>query len=391
MDRVEYVARTLADRIGERPVGTGSNEAAMKFLSGVAGELGYQVEELPLSCKRWEWDASSLRLGEDAVEIFPSPFSNPLEGRFNIKAVKSVDELRAAEVSNDLLVLHGEIAAEPLMPRDFPFYYPDEHREIIDLLTEKEPAGVVALTGRHPLCGLSPFPLFEDGNLGIPNGYTGDERVPIAVEGRVELRSRSVGTSSRQQVFRKTGAGSGTVLVAAHIDTKYGTPGALDNGAGLATMFAVMEALASTDLPFDMEFLPFNGEEYYEVSGQLAYLDSRSASFGDLRLMVNLDGLGHRASKNAFSRYNLSDRDVQLLEVTLRSSRRALPGEEWIAGDHAIFAFQGVPCVAVTSSNLMEELIRVTHTSEDRLELVDLDLLRAAGETVTELLTRLQL
>ena len=412
MNRTETVLRTLAEDIGARPTGTEESEAANAYLEGMARELGYEVTELHFDCRRWEYGPSSVVPDSAApVSIQPGPFSAPLRGEFPVAVAETFDDLRTLEARGCLLLIRGELAAEPLMPRDFPFYYPDEHREILDLLLDRRPACVLALTGKHPLCGLSPYPLFEDGDLGLPNAYAADPRGEIAGARavRIELDSASVPAKGRQLIFSRKGrggAGAPRVVLAAHVDTKYETPGALDNAAGLATAVAVMERLRDAELPFALDVVPFNGEEYYEVSGQLAYLAHRAPSAEATRLMINLDGLGHRDSVGAFSFYNLgedaaaatpadpgapAEKAAARLSAATRAAidehPRATVGDQWISGDHAIFAFRGIPCVAVTSSNLMEQVVHLTHTPADTVDEVDVGLLDATAEVVAELVT----
>jgi aminopeptidase YwaD len=61
-------------------------------------------------------------------------------------------------------------------------------------------------------------------------------------------------------------------------------------------------------------------------------------------------------------------------------------GEEWYAGDHAVFAFRAVRCMAVTSSNLMETVIQLTHTAQDTIEQVDPGLIEDTAVVIAEIL-----
>ena len=49
-------------------------------------------------------------------------------------AISSMDELERSNISARLLLLHGDIAREQLMPKNFVFYNPVEHQRIISLL-----------------------------------------------------------------------------------------------------------------------------------------------------------------------------------------------------------------------------------------------------------------
>ena len=66
----------------------------------------------------------------------------------------------------------------------------------------------------------------------------------------------------------------------------------------------------------------------------------------------------------------------------------AAPGAEtrqWISGDHGVFAFRGIPCVAVTSSNLTERVVKLTHTAADTVDEVDVGLLDVTAEVIAKL------
>ena len=380
--RAEEVCRTLCSSIGARPVGTTANNEASSYLLSLAKQWNYDITSLPFACQEWRYEPSTLH----RTPIHPGPFSPPLQGRFEVTVVERLTDLRKKQFSNRLLLIRGAAAAEPLMPKDFPFYYPEEHKEIIELLQAKRPAGIVALTGQHPLCGLNPFPLFEDGNLGIPNAYATEEAEPIPAQVEIDLRSQSHSSSGSQLVFTRRGASHKRVVLCAHMDTKYDTPGALDNASGVAVLMAVMEQLKDAPLPFTVEFVPFNGEEYYGVPGQLSYLGVQGAGEQPPHLVINIDGIGHRDSRNAITLYNFEEATTARARELVEADESAEMGEPWIAGDHSMFAFQGIPCVAVTSSNLMETVVGLTHTPADTIENLNFRLLDSAVGFIMKLL-----
>ena len=387
MNRTEAVIRRLVSQIGERPVGSDANNEACLYLAGLGEDMGYETHHIPFECLRWDRGPSSLRVEGREIEIHGGPFSPPLDGSFDIEHVSTVEELRDVDMQGKLLFISGPLAADPLMPKDFPLYYPDEHKEIIDLIEKGAPAGIVAFTGKHPLCGLDPYPLFEDGGLGIANAFAREDQRPGASKGDIYIESSTRLVPSRQLVFSRDGASARRVILCAHMDTKYGTPGALDNGAGVATLVGVMERLRGTELPFSLDIVPFNGEEHFAVPGQLAYLEDNANLMETTALVINIDGVSHGDSRSAFSYYNLEKRSE--IDGIIEEHDAAIPGEPWIAGDHAIFAFRNIPCIAVTSSNLMETVLDLTHTKEDRLDKINFALLEDTADIIADILRSL--
>jgi len=363
-------------------VGTPANNEATSYLLSLAEQWKYAITSLPFVCQEWRHEPSSLH----TLRIHPGPFSLPLRGSFEVAVAETFAELRQKQITDRLVIMRGAAAEEPLMPKDFPFYYPDEHRKIIDLLQARRPAGIVALTGKHPLCGMNPFPLFEDGNLGIPNAYAAQPPEPLPSHVEIDLRSQPYRSTGRQLVFTRPGTSPERVVLCAHMDTKYNTPGALDNAAGVAVLAAVMEKLRHNPLPCAVDFVPFNGEEYFGVPGQLGYLSALRAETSLPDLVINVDGVGHRDSRNAVSLYNFDEASTARTLELVEADENATMGEPWIAGDHSMFAFQGIPCVAVTSSNLMETVVGLTHTPADAIENVDFRLLESAAALIVKLL-----
>lgn len=371
----------------ERPIGSGNNLELVNFLSRGMAQCSFEVESIPLKCKTWGKGSSSLERARVSFDICPGPFSPGFEGVVSqLIYADSIDFLKTEDIRGKFLLLFGDICKEPLMPKDFPFYYPEEHKALIDLLEEKKPAVVVAATGQHPMSGENPFPLFEDGNFSIPNAFMSAESVRelFHLKGPVNLllNSEVKDVDSQQLIGRKTGQGKKKVVICAHMDTKYGTPGAIDNGAGVMALLETLRLLRDYQGKFDLEFVPFNGEEYFGVSGQLAYLEQQEISYDQIALVINMDGLGHKNGKVAVSHYNIQD-EKPFDQVMVRFPALTR-GPVWYSGDHSMFAFQGVPCLALTSSNLFEEVVLLTHTPNDTPDHLDFDLIRETAAFVAE-------
>ena len=165
------IEKHLKKIIGERPVGSKKNLKVISYLKNCAEKLNYEVIEIPFDCQIWKPKKSIIKINGKKIEIFASPFSSYFKAEKEIAVVNNFEELSNADLTDKIVCLQNEISKEPLMPKNFPFYYPDDHKNIIETLERKRPAAILAVTEKHPMCGLMPFPLFEDGNFLIPSAY----------------------------------------------------------------------------------------------------------------------------------------------------------------------------------------------------------------------------
>ncbi len=376
---------------GERPLGTEANRQAAEYIAGEAARMGYDVQRFAFKCIRWEKKESFAERGGVKVEVFASPFSPAFDQFCDVVGVETTGQLKRARCDGKILLMRGTIAKEPLMPRDYPFYFPDEHKEIYALLSERKPLAILAKTGPHPACGLDPAPLFDDANFRIPSAYFGAEPADtlFAAQGKIRLKidSKTFPETGEQIVARKkaTGVSQGKIAIFAHMDTAYGTPGALDNAAGVAVLLAAMEGLKNYSGPYDLEFIPFNGEDSPMVKGEMAYLENFGREMMDIRLGINIDAIGCKGSKTAVSDYNLADERQVWLDGEIAKHKQIERGPAWVESDHSIFVVRGVPCLALTSSNLRESVMSISHTPQDTKERVDRELLIEAADFVAEL------
>ena len=382
----------LEEIVVERPVGSDANNSVLDIIQEEAFQRGCTVISLPFECKLWERGKSFIEEGNVAYEIYPSPFSKPYDGFGDIAVIQSLEELTRTNINEKILILQGEIAENPLMPKNFPFYYPYEHKQIIDLLEEKKPKAVIAVTGKHPMCGLNPFPLFEDGNFSIPSAYINRLTANNILKHHNNMHlctdSKTINVRSRQILATKKAKGNsiGKIIVCAHMDSKYDTPGAIDNAAGVAVLLEAMDKLKDYDGIYDIEFVPFNSEEYYEVNGQLEYLDYMDNVADPVKLVINIDGSCHKDSQIAFSTYNFEEELSTKLATEAARNGNIVKGMEWYAGDHSMFAYRGIPCIAVTSSNLFESVLDITHNKRDTIDQINYTLIKETADFLAGLI-----
>lgn len=376
----------------ERPVGTAANDEIVDYLEKQFKDMNYSVQSLPFNCVTWKKGESTLVMDNHIFEVEPSPFSEPFKGSGKLSIVKTVDELKDIDCNDAILVLAGKLTESPLQPKNYPFYYPDEHKNLISLLEKKKPKAIIAVTGRNPLNGQNPFPLFEDGNFLIPSGNISEQTLlkieAIGLWGEVvnlTIDSHKSLAKSRQVVAsKKTKKSAGKIVIGAHMDTKYNTPGALDNATGVAVLLKVAETLKYTS--YDIDIVPFNSEEFYGACGELEYLKLIDNEKDKVKLMINIDSPCHKGAETAISFHNLNDSMGEIINFTMSNSQSIVKGREWYAGDHTTFIFRGIPCLVVTSSDFFIGALEYTHTPKDILETIDFEMVNHTAQYIIKVI-----
>lgn len=142
----------------------------------------------------------------------------------------------------------------------------------------------------------------------------------------------------------RRGSSDREIIVCAHYDTMYGSPGANDNGSGLLCAARLARRLAATDLPGDtcIRIIFFGGEEMCQL-GSRDYLARRKAggTDGSIDLVLNLDMVG----RGDFFWPWVDDSTQGALEQALQAEPCPHPVEILnppLAGDHYPFHEEGI-------------------------------------------------
>lgn len=384
-DRLAERARAHLQRlcvdIGARPTGSHGNRSATTYLAEVFADLGCEVATPRFDCLDWVDGDVRLEVGGERFAASAGPFSPGCRVEAPLAVAATIEELEAGGLEGRVLLVRGYVAREQLMPKGFTYYNPERHQRIVAALEAARPAAVVAATGRDPglAGGLSPFPLLEDGDVDIPSVFLteaeGERLASLAGrEVRLESRARRVPSWACNVVATRGPGRPRRVIVCAHVDAKLGTPGALDDAAGVVTLLLLAELLAERGgdgAEIAIEFLAMNGEDHYANPGERAYFAANEGRLDDVVLAINLDGVGYREGPDAYSTYGCG----AALEASVAAAMAAEPGfvagPPWFQGDHAVFAMHGVPALAVTSERVEELMEAVIHTPADTIDLVD--------------------
>lgn len=375
-----YCLDVLCNRIGERSVGSEGNRLATAFLEKELSDLGWRTTAAEFDAIDWHDGGATLECKGLTFEVFTGPYSLPFKGSAQMLTASTIMELDQAEIEGKIILLHGEIAREQLMPKNFVFYNPEEHQKIISLLENGRPAAVIGATGRNSALagGVYPFPLIEDGDFNIPSVFMTEEEgsrlLPFAGS-TVSLTSVSerIPGKGYNIIAAKGPEDAGRIVVSAHIDAKKGTPGAIDNATGVVTLLLLAELLRDYDGPRQVELVAFNGEDYYAVPGQMNFIAANQGKFSSMILDINIDGAGYQEGMSAFSEFGLPDDLSARMKRAISRYPGITTGPQWPQGDHSIFVQFGVPAVAVTSKWFIDNMENqdVTHTPKDRPEITD--------------------
>lgn len=376
-EQAELYLDTLCFKIPNRCVGQKGNVMASEYFDHTLKSLGWNVKKQMFSCIAWKEEKAVLKSGKKVFKARVSPYSLEFSGERELICASNLKELENVDARGKILLLHGELAAEQLMPKNFVFYNPDSHKKIYSILESKQPMAIITATGRNAELsgGVYPFPMIEDGDFNIPSVYMKDTDGKILVRPageKIELSFKSKRLPA--QGWNSSGIkgkGLKKIVVCAHIDAKEFTPGALDNGTGVVVLMLLAELMKDYKGNNALEIVALNGEDYFAASGQMEYLKRNKARMKDIALAVNMDGAGYKGEKICFSFYGVKKEKQNAIKKVLQKYKGIIQGKEWYQGDHMIFSMNKVPAMAITSANFEELCQKITHTKKDVPSLAD--------------------
>lgn len=376
---VSYL-KTLCEEIPERSVGSEGNRRATSFFEKELSSLGWQTERSELDVIDWEDGEATLQVADQSFNVWVSPYALGCSVQAPLISVSCLEELERQDITGKILLLHGDIAKEQLMPKNFVFYNPEEHQKTIALLEQMQPAAIISATSRNAALagGVYPFPLLEDGDFDIPSVYMTEEEGGkllsyIGKPAMLQSRSTRIPAKAFNVVARKGKNIDERIVITAHIDAKKGTPGAIDNATGVVVLLILAELLKDYDGHRLLEIVAFNGEDYYAVPGQMDYIRKNQERFDNIVLNINIDGAGYIEGKSTFSLFGLPEEMRENVNGVLAKYDGITEDIQWPQGDHSIFVQQGCPAIAVTSKWFIDHMDSqtITHTPKDNAGIVD--------------------
>ncbi len=395
---IEGFLQDLCLNIGERPTGSKNNRLAQEYLGRILQRQGYQVEYQEFDCIDWHWSSISLHLGDQSLPAFVAPYSQPCDIHAPFELIGSLEQLASADLADKIAVVYGDLTREPLLPKNFPFGKPAEHQRIIHLLEEKSPKAVITASKEENQQG--PTPIIEDGDFDIPCAMLSNvgaqplfarasQPLTLKIESsRKDVRAANVIARSVSPASSSSAKAGGRkkIVLSAHLDTKPGTPGALDNASGLATLLYVAELMQYKRDEFALELVCFNGEDHYSNAGEVAYLERYQSGFQNILFNINCDGLGYKQGKIGLAYHSCPAELVSICERLRQDYQLIRLIDPWPQGDHMIFVMHNVPAFSFTSVEAGSVPAKIIHTMLDTIDLLDAESILSTAMFIKQLI-----
>jgi aminopeptidase YwaD len=389
LNMIQAHLHKLSERIGARPTGSPANLRAAAYIRQAMLDTGLGIEEQPFACLAWNDQGSHLESAGCCLPAMTNPFSPACDLTAERVTASTLAELDALELRGQIVILHGELSAEPYFPKHFPFLTLQGQQQIIRRLEERQCGAIIAVSPK--LADLDP--IFEDGDFHIPSVTVAAEvgkQLIQQPDRSLHLRIDSIVRPAQgANIIGRLGKSKQRILVCAHFDTKPNTPGACDNAAGVAALLALAQQLKAQPIASAVEFVAFNGEDYYAASGEVAYLEKYRNTFADIALVINIDGVGVRGTNNSIAFFACSEPLVALARRSLTKQPTFVEVEPWPQGDQTLFWPQGVPTLALSSQEINGLIGSVIHTPHDTLSFVSAEQIMAVVDFVYELVSSL--
>jgi len=396
LERAQFYLNKLCLDIPDRRVGSFGNQMATEFFAEYIASFGFRTECPEFSCIDWDHGAVRMEVDGRSFEVLISPYSLACDVSAPLISVSSIQEIERIDSSDKILLLHGDIAKEQLMPKKFPFYNPETHQQIYHQLESKQPLAILAATSRNPELagGVYPFPLIEDGDFDIPSAYMTAEEGKRLFDHVGKVASLFIDAQRHPatgcNVLGWKGGDAGQrIVVCAHIDAKEGTSGALDNATGVVVLLILAELMKEYQGNLELEIVAINGEDYYAASGEIQYVERMEGRWDEILLAINMDCAGFYKGRTEYSLYGCPEKMSKAIRDVFDSQAEFVEGAPWYQSDHSIFIQNERPAIAITSDNFMELSTDITHTPKDHPDLVDARKLVQIAEAVKSVILTL--
>lgn len=360
----------LSGEIGPRPAGSEGQRRSEQYLAEFLAGCGLAVEIQRTDCPRWELKDLSLRVDGRALDAIANPYAPACHVSAPLVCVRNLAELDQARLDGSIAVLAGDLTTAPFNPRNFDIYRNEAQDQIISTLERKRPLAVVTVSGRA-----APVPLIEDADFPLPSvtvpREVGAELISAAgqtAQLRIDVTRQASYTANI--IARGPGVAEQRLIVCAHYDTKFYTPGAIDNASGVAALLGLAGLLQNADGLSGVEFVAFGGEDSW-YPADAAYVRQNASYLRAISAVMNVDGVGVRGYRDSVTFLACPEAMVDAVLGVKARYPEITQVPPWYAGDHSLFWPRGIPSLAVTSERSLDAQNLILHTTLDTTDQVD--------------------
>ena len=234
------------------------------------------------------------------------------------------------------------------------------------------------------------LPIFNIGKQDVSLLETAVEnRTPVYID--VHIRYIS-GTPSSNIVGTLYGRSSDEILVLAHADTVYSSPGANDNTASMITMLMLAHAFSGTTPDLTITFIA-TGTEEYGFLGARHYAKKRESegTLKNIKFIINFDSLTYGPNLWIYS----IDKKIQSILKAIHEELNINGTPEFFDSsgfklDAMPFSKSGARAVYINSRGYDEKTLHLWHRPEDLPETVHVDCVENSFLVFREFISRIQ-
>lgn len=374
----------LCDDFGGRLTGSPASEGAMKVLIKELSALGLKPEQQKFTMPGW------VR-GDDEVTLL-APLPSPRRLRVAALSYTQPHAPFEAEVvdigqgrDEDFAKIEvrgkiGLLAANTSVPRGLYEKAAVERGMKGVLFINREGGGqLLARTGGfsgEPL-KIPVYSLVQEEGKWISRLLARGQTVRV----RMHTRSHCERIETTNLVVRFPGRTADKIVLGAHFDSWDLGQGAMDNGVGLAQLFALAKYLSAhpANRLRPIELIWYNGEE----QGLWGSRYSASVARGEsIAAMVNLDMVGYPLSVNACGDEALVPALTRFAAtLPVERLREGVKNVAWLASDHTPYQLDGVRVITF-GAHIDREVNRYYHDLADTFDKSDPKMIAESAATI---------
>ena len=370
---IQRVLHRLVNEIGPRPSASPANHAAEDFLAAEFTRLGYAVERQEYAATAWEHRSTRLKLSGALLDAAANPYSPPCKVETELVVLRSLTELEAADLRGCIAVLCGDLLVQPLSAKSW-FLKGETDEQIIQALEKGQPAAILCV--QRGLSG--PLGLIEDWEFTIPSATVTPQAglklvqspgawARLVIDTELKPGTAANIVARKPGVVRNTGERPERLVFMAHFDTKFDTPGAMDNASGMAALLAIAESLAKQETGLSLEFIAFNNEEYLPIGDDEYFRRLGENPTAGILAALNLDLVGQQIAVDTWCTLGASAEFHAHFSALAKDVPHLIEGEQWYESNHSSFLMRGCPVVALSGRGY----VPLQHSTQDTLEWVD--------------------